>query len=386
MATSLEDEYTSNPLWQAIDDADLAARAKEALDPSDADRLRRVQALASFARSQKAQSAFLLPTGWRDYAASLAEHFTELTRQVNGWDAAGAMVPMSVAQIEASCDAILTLSAATWPPLSGGPASKQVLQIAKDFESSVSDEATRLRSGYGELTKLLEATEGQVDTLTTTVSAYEANLVAMATDAQATVKAATIAATTEVASVVAEGQSQYAVSATELSDRTSVILADLELKAVQAKRLITLIGGAGISDGYTKYADRQQRAAFGWNLAAVLLGVGAVFWIGAIFWEVTKNPSMEPTNVVLKTAVSVTALTVAGFMSRLGKHHRDQAVKARFRALDMIALGPFTEDLTERQRQGLKYVVGLSAFGPEFESEETQKSIRETLAELRNES
>lgn len=127
---------------------------------------------------------------------------------------------------------------------------------------------------------------------------------------------------------------------------------------------MAIIGGQGVADGYFKYADSQQKSAFRWSVAAVLLGIAAIVFLVIVLGDISSEAAPNPAALALalKAAVTVSGFTVAGYMTRIGAHHRAQAVKARFRSLDMHALVPYSENLSDLDKQSLMMKAGQAVF------------------------
>jgi hypothetical protein len=195
-------------------------------------------------------------------------------------------------------------------------------------------------------------------------------------EAREKVDAAISAAKSQFEAVATEAAATLRTQEAEYVSNAEGVIKALEEQQKKAGRVVALIGGAGMADGYNAYADSQTTAAFRWNLAAVVLGVAAVIYLAVALWDLrvaTEVPS--PAVIVLKSAVSITGLSVAGYMARIASNHRKQAVKAKFRAMDLVALGPFTEELAEEQKQTLVYGVGVSAFIQDADDEEKRSLL-----------
>ncbi|WP_295122001.1 hypothetical protein [uncultured Leifsonia sp.] len=143
-------------------------------------------------------------------------------------------------------------------------------------------------------------------------------------EAREKVDAAISAAKSQFEAVATEAAATLRTQEAEYVSNAEGVIKALEEQQKKAGRVVALIGGAGMADGYNAYADSQTTAAFRWNLAAVVLGVAAVIYLAVTLWDLrvaTEVPS--PAVIVLKSAVSITGLSVAGYMA-----HRLQSSKA----------------------------------------------------------
>jgi hypothetical protein len=268
-------------------------------------------------------------------------------------------MPVStVSQLDASGDAALTYLR-EWPPaIFVTTRARQIADVAAEYETAADASLRDLQASVDRIIKNVDQYDDAAITFKRQVETLTADSVTLVTGTQ-----------TSLDQAIADGKAKFDVKVEELEDSTEATVKELEARATRAKELLAMIGGEGIGDGYNKYADAQQRSAFIWSVLAVILGVGAVAWIGAVLWEVKDDSHPDPATLILKAAVTVTAITVAGYMTRLAAHHRSQAVRAKFRALDMLALGPFSENLSDTDKQTLMMEVGRSSFGPQQEKD-----------------
>lgn len=138
------------------------------------------------------------------------------------------------------------------------------------------------------------------------------------------------------------------------------LLAALETYRDQAKTLADMTSRHAVAGEYGKWAAHQATAAFRWTLLAVTIGIGTVVGLVVAISSAT-NDTLQFT--LYKTSISIVGLIVAGYAARQASEHRREERTAKRLALDLAALGPFLEQVTDGEE--LRLEVAKRVFAPD---------------------
>ena len=82
---------------------------------------------------------------------------------------------------------------------------------------------------------------------------------------------------------------------------------------------------------------------------------------------------------ILKLGISLSVVGFSACTFREGGNRQRQSIEARYPALDVLAMPPFSKDLTEEQQQRLRFIMGERLFAASVErASRRQSRVRET--------
>lgn len=382
------DQVTDAPLWTSLDDLTSAVDEISATTADEFDLIGRVRAVCERTREFREGDPYSFPSSWRQNADQLDAYARSLISYLNQWrdGSSGAAVAGNLTSTMDPWIGIIN----SWPRQSDRSYARATVKAAQDFkrdvERGIEAVASQIGAAKQEIEQIrlmgsqhqsqnqavLASNQQRVEQLQQEIESwrgqqgtrFDAAIDKVKADSEAAIQSIM----TETSSATGRIEAEVESALTKVEDEAASRLEALTKAAESGEKLAALIGGAGVADGYNTYANDQKSAAFWWSLAAIVVGVASLAFLAAALWNVHDSDSVQWPLVLLKSGVTVTALTVAGYAARLGTHHREQAVRAKFRALDMLALEPFISELGDQQRHALRFRVADRVFGHDLGS------------------
>jgi hypothetical protein len=134
-----------------------------------------------------------------------------------------------------------------------------------------------------------------------------------------------------------------------LDEDAPSILDQMESMKEDAKKLLHMIGGSTMSDGFSKTADRENKAADLFRIFASLLWIGAAVATGYVIHSLSGEPTVG--KVLARVAAVFMLAAPATYMTIESRGHRLESRRAMRYALEMLALEPFLATLDETTRK-----------------------------------
>lgn len=128
----------------------------------------------------------------------------------------------------------------------------------------------------------------------------------------------------------------------------------------QAATLVDTTSRHAITGDYQTWAAHQAKAAFGWTVAAVVIGLATV---GGLVYALGSATDDSLQFTFYKTSISVVGLIIAGYAARQAGEHRKEERAAKRMALDLAALEPFLDQLEDTS--GLREEIARRVFVPD---------------------
>lgn len=144
------------------------------------------------------------------------------------------------------------------------------------------------------------------------------------------------------------------------STEAAALIADLHAKRDQAAALLKATSDDVISGDYREWATKQGKTASRWNAVAIVIGLVTV---AALVWVVLGASNDSVQFLVSKSSVGIIGLIVAGYAARQAAEHRAEERTANRLALDLAALDPFLENVSEPEK--IRTEIAKRVFVPE---------------------
>lgn len=394
------EQFKTHALWASVDKVIESFDGSTPRSTTDRQTIARVTTVMKYLREYKNIPAYLFPAARAQHADQLHAYVTQIDSQWQGWDETAAMTPPTESSLDTLCDQILNyLFAATWPPLQKESRAR-IYQLAADAYQSTSESS-------------LSALQATIDALDTRASAIEAEIVALRANADATaaqaastlelieatrvslaenaaeqlqaeLKKAHDAATTQ-RSAHADELAAHMAQVTESSTET---LTSLHADAVRGKELLQIVGDQSQAGGYLKFAQREKVGYRLWITVGVVSVILTLAYLAVEFRELATQTDPSLGVIILKSALSLTALAFSGFCFREAGKRQRQSLDARYRALDLLALRPFTYGMDDGEARLLRGMLGERLFKnppeePSKRSDEKVTTFRLDLADLK---
>lgn len=358
-----------HPAWEQLDQLLDRARAASPRSASDRETIARLIAVAQYVKRFRSSSLRLSPG---DRLISLDNTFNEVNQLINyldGWDQSGAMPGSTVAGIDRYTDEIL-VNVRDWPAL---PKSEGA-QAAE-----AADEAARLTTAAALDALLADVLEAQArldeirqelneaELRATSVAAEASNALEQLTEAlEANADDARMQRESDSAEAADSAKAQRAqIAARAEHDRlhvnaeTEALIEALKKDKETATKLLAFVSDGTVSGGYGKYAKSESNAYRLWNGLGVLTAAGGIAYLA---WHFQDISGLDLSVTITRAALSIPIFGFTAFAFRQANHRHRNAVDATYRALDLLALPPFTNDMPDEDRSQLRMIMGQRIF------------------------
>lgn len=362
-------EARNHSAWTALDDLLKRLSASTPRSATDRETVTRVQAITQYVRRFRSLNVRLLPSDRLSTLQRIETAASYLSNLIDGWDQSGAMPNSTVSNLDRYSDELLK-NVATWPPLN---------KAERDRVGEKAEEAAQTATSNA-LKALLADTQSAQEFLTQirqtaeSTSAQSRELTAQAQHALEELQAQlstteTLAADQRQADQAKvemefEGQqAEIAIAAEEqrkeLKKEAQALIEKLNIDKATATKLLAFVSDGSVSGGYGKYAKAQLHAYRLWN---GLGGVTAIAGISYLIWHFQDITGLDVAVTITRAALSLPIFGFAAFAFNQATLRHRNSEEATYRALDLLALPPFTNDMPEEDRSQLRMIMGQRIF------------------------
>jgi len=361
MTTSQElEEFTNHELWQRISETTADINATRPRDTIDRQTRARALSVLGYLSEYKSMPTSLFRSDRSVTASILVASVETIRSQFAGWDQAAAMVQPTVNQIDISCDEILaTVSSSAWPSLQKESRARAIRESADTFRIAAESSLEALEGQVAAAQTALRTVETQLSAITAQAALREQEAADAQVRLESTIAEATVEAKRNSDLAISEINEKAVLQRTQATADSERLLKQLRLDSANGEKLVAMVGDQAVGGGYAQFARREMTAY--WFLNGFGLLVAVVTFV--LLQDAVKEfKEADPLLSVLKATISLTGIGLATYAFReAGKRHR-QSVAARYRALDLLALRPFTTEMEESQRDSLRYILGERLF------------------------
>ena len=372
MTTKQEYEaFRGHRLWVL---ADLTAKmASEVSGRSADDRhtLARVIAVAKYIKSYRPVEPYLFMANRLNEAEAISTFLDQINGQLSGWDSSAAMLPATAKVVDQYCDQALThIADSKWPSARKGREADAFAEAADAYRVAADSSLSGIEKDIIDASNRLEQLEAKARDLAAESETREAEAtVALATiaevqAAQATNAQASLQIELKRINDAAEAQRKELLAASE------VLLASLRQNEEAGNDLVKMVADQTTGGGYLQFANKEKRAHTTWNCIGGAAGLVAFVYLALFVGERTLTVDAS----ILKVGVSLTLVALSVYAFREAGKRQKQSVEARYRALDVIAMPPFTQGLPVPEQLELRMLMGSRLFGATAEPAPTGKS------------
>ncbi|KQV08155.1 hypothetical protein [Leifsonia sp. Root112D2] len=383
------DAFKQHRLWALTAQTIRGLGDAKGRSSTDRETIARTLAITKYVNGCRSIEAYLFPADREAQANNIAGQVDVIASQLAGWDQDAAMLPPTVASLDSASDQILAyITQYTWPTVLGRSANVRVLaEIAESYREAaeqslqaVEDGAATVQGRFTEIEAEASALIAEAETRGKEAAASLASIAetqaAQAENAQGQlqqvlkkVQGAAEGAQTDIRAVAENDREHMKAEAENL-------LAGLRENHETGNELVRKVADQSVGGGYLEFAKSEKMASTRWNVIGIVAVVAAFIYLALVFW------SQQATTVessILKLGISLSVVGFSAYAFREGGKRQRQSLEARYRALDVLAMPPFSKDLTEEQQQRLRFIMGERLFASSAERALSGKShVRDT--------
>lgn len=384
------EEYEAQAAWTTLDT--LQGLLNKDLRPENEDEryaVRRIHSVVEFLDSLREADPVLVEPG---ALSDLNNHLTQIVNHLNTYvpamDANKAHLIAAAGQVPN----IMVTARQHFPVSVPDEANRAAKAASTRYKNALDGEVERLVAVVNDLTAQLAKASAQREVDQTSAEESLAELKTQIADAgtevgtlttrlqkqidtqrtsfedEATQRAAAFKETEQVREAAEAERVKAAVATADQARKqqesaAQALVERLETYKTQAASLVDTTSRHAIAGEYGTWSSHQAKSAFWWTIVAVLIGLstvaGLIYAIGS-----AADDSIQFT--VYKTSISIIGLIVAGYAARQAAEHRREERTAKRLALDLAALEPFLEQVTDPGE--LRTEIARRVFAPERNS------------------
>jgi hypothetical protein len=357
------DAFRYHSLWGAVEKLKPKLETAKGRTPTDRHTLARSLATLVYLGEYKTLSPYLFQTNRADQLQYVQQYVTRLDGQFQAWDQSAGMDPSTVRQMDVDCDAIMTnIADYNWPALKKESRAAAIAGAADAFrvtadaslsalQQDVQGAQEHLADVRTKVSELQVEAEARTEEAKTSAQVFEDALEAQDTSAKQALAARVAKFDSDADAVRAADDA--------LAQEHLQALKDARAKAAE---LLAFVTDGTVAGGYSNFSKEEKLAYRYWNSAGIAVTLVVV---GYLFWEFRDLESLTSEVLWVRTLLSVPALGVSAYcFQQASKRHR-QFIDARYRALDLVALPPFSDSMQPDEQSRLRMVLGERLFARE---------------------
>lgn len=363
--------FRRHSLWGEVDTVKAELEAAQGRLPVDRHTLARAVATLAYLGEYRSLSPYLFSSARDDQQDYVERYVLQLRDQFRAWDQGSRMTASTVSQMDANCDAIMSSIAEDyWPALRKESRAAAIAGAADAFrvtadasllalQQDVQDAQEDLVDVRTAVSELQVEADARTEEAKTSAQLFEHALQAQDTSAKQALAArmAKFDSDADAARAVDDALAQEHLNALE----------DARSKAAE---LLAFVTDGTVAGGYSNFSKEEKRAYRYWNGAGIAV---TLIVVGYLFWEFRDLASLTSEVLWVRTLLSVPALGVSAYcFQQASKRHR-QFIDARYRALDLVALPPFSDSMQPDEQSRLRMVLGERLFAREEEGAGSRK-------------
>lgn len=383
--------FKSHPLWESLEECIASFEKSVPKTATDRATIERALACTKYALAYRPLPPALFPSDRAQVANYMRDQVQGLTDQWSGWNEESAMTQSTVQQIDAYCDGILNYLRA-WPSLQK-ESRAAIFQQAADSYSSVAEASLEglekrvqeaeahslsIDEQVNEIARRAIERDAQSDS---TLEELEATRALQAENAEVQLQAELSKAHKAAADQRKQHGEELLKAIEAHAHLSDAAINQLQADARQGQALLQLVGDQSQAEGYVKFANRERNGYRLWMALGFIVALATLTYLAYEFQQITAGSDPAVGTVIFKTAFSVSALAFAGVCFREAGKRQRQSLDARYRALDLLALRPFTEGMAEEDAKILRAMLGERLF--KTQPEESHRKSDEKVTTLR---
>ena len=381
MTTSEEiREAQDHSAWGILDRLIKEASSTKPRSGTDRETISRLLAVAQYVRRYRSSDFRLMPRGPLSNLAFIANEAQLISDLLEGWDQRGGMTPSTTQSINQYLDGLLE-DVSGWPALPSTERERAAEDSERSDRAVISTaidtllaDVVHAQEQLAKVEQLLQSVESKTLGLTSEASdalqqlsiALEENADAAKQQRQADHEQAEAVAKKQRAAITAKANESINL----LSDEAQIVVNDIKKHEATASKLLAFVSDGTVSGGYGKYAQAELNAYRLWNTLGAATALAGVAYL---IWHFSDISNLDASVTITRAALSLPLFGFTAFAFRQATIRHRHSVDAKYRALDLLALPPFTNDMPEADRSQLRMIMGQRIFSrlPEGDAKAT---------------
>lgn len=354
------DAFTHHALWEEI--TKTRGRLHESAPRNEQDRhtLARALATVNYLAAYKPLDPHLFPTTRSSAATELLNSVRAIGAQVAGWDQKAGMLGPTIAEIDRACDSIMgALRNHAWPSLQKESRALAIRQAAEAYELAAEKSLEALQASSEQTRTELAALLTEARTAREEAGTARALAESAAERFEGALQTQDQASRDALANLLRELQTEAQRRQADAEAEAAKLLESLGQYAERGSKLVRMVGDQAVAEGYYNFARKEAWAYRVWNVAGFLIAGAAVLYLAVAFRDLS---TLTVQAVLVRTAISLPAVAAAAYAFQQASRRHRQSVEARYRALDLLALPPFSNDMSPGQQEKLRVALGERLF------------------------
>lgn len=372
------DSIRQHPVWPAIQKLRDSVKAGSPIGPTDRETFARVEAILAYAAGYRAFTPQLFPSTYQNDFNAIHRDLRYLSDLLSSKLADQPLPQNLISQIDSYLDNILR-ALSEFPSLQKESRARVISEAGDAFRLSTEASVLALEEHIRRLEE--QITEGRESVNALVVKAGQAktevdeaheSLVDSLTEADARSQR-------ELAQRLEAFDNSARDFRTSAEQDASNILEHLREQERTAQTLLEHVADASVAGGYQKYAKKEEVAYRVWNGLGLSIAAVVAIYLAVKFWDLETLTIQES---ILRAALSLPGLALAAYCLRQATVRQRQAVEAKYRELDLLAVNPFTDKMNDAQRSQLRMLLGERIFGQPVQSSAEDKASSNPLGGL----
>lgn len=149
---------------------------------------------------------------------------------------------------------------------------------------------------------------------------------------------------------------------TEINTGTDKIIKELETKLEEAKKIVGVVSDKAVTGNYQNIANSHKKTADVFRIIAILLMLGLSCILIFTIWDIS-GANYDWTKSFIRILAAAALSYPATYAARESSKHRKLEILNRKAELELTAINPFIELLSEQKKQEIKEKLVDKYFG-----------------------
>lgn len=171
---------------------------------------------------------------------------------------------------------------------------------------------------------------------------------------------------------------QFEKERMNITNRTNEIMNNLSNMQEEAKKIVSIIGNAGVTGGYQQNAEYHRKQANMWRWISIGFMIISVVYLGITIFTIGKIDWFLSLLRILAVSILIYPAQYAAYQSN---KHREQEFYNKKMELDLSAINPFIELFDEKKKQEIKEKLVEKYFNTNLNTNKSESHVPITIFE-----